>query len=149
MADTTAREYSWSLNGERYEGQEASRELAIDDAINSADDIDVGETLYIGVNCAWAPTIDAQEVLDALGDQAQGDIGDGSEGWPDASSDAVAALSDRLTAVLDAWMTEFKQKPHFWSVHEVEKILITPELLTEYGYVPFVDSASSDGETNG
>jgi len=116
----TSAEYYWTTNEEHYgQGPFDSRENAVADAKAE------------GVGRFWTarkhtPTgvdfpIDAQTVLEQIGEQAYEMAGEAAEDWPGYHDDEdEKKLEHDLNAVLRRWIDEH-DPPSFWLARDVEE----------------------------
>ena len=109
----------WSTNEERWGcGPFESREDAIKNALD-----DHVDKFYTGKQVALSGKdfpIDADDILEQVGERAYELGGEASEGWPAAGEADRDELSKKLTEVLTAWIDEH-DAPSFWIVGEVEE----------------------------
>jgi hypothetical protein len=127
------KSYCWSTDGERYQGDENSREDALAEAVaetihdeygpEDADErgnvewpfytavavpVSAGETLG-----RWA----AENMLEGMQDGACDHAGEAAEDWTrHISKQAKDALQAKLVAVVDQWATEYGAQPVFYGV---------------------------------
>jgi hypothetical protein len=119
--------WCYSFNEENFEGDFRTKAEAIAEAeyyVYEADDdrdfIYVGQTkeVIVSINTNW--------LLDQLGEQAYEQAGEYAEDYLyDVSREHESILEERLNDVLYAWMEEFNYKPNFWTVENVQKVLVT------------------------
>lgn len=126
-------EIVWATDGEAFTS--SSKEEAIDNLyFDNPSDL-LGETLYYGN--ATKPNVsilvDADDVIEMLGERAYDNYGEWAETFPDLSKNDIKdkAAIDALDAYLKAWITE-NCPVNFWTVENVQKYTITQEDVDEY-----------------
>lgn len=115
-------EYCYSWDDELFDsGKFSSIEDALADAAENADDGDDGwrTEVYIAEaiafeNSAFYP--DASLILEHMGEQAWGEIGESADEYPDVSKEAREDLDVQLKAMLDAWCEKHEVSPQFYRV---------------------------------
>lgn len=109
----------WSVDDEFFKYE------SLGDLIDS-NDIEVGHTVYRGRPAPVEPKdlIDADDIIEMLGERAQDTVGEAAEDYPDVSDEAAAELDD----ILKAWVTKHCQ-PRFYRVTDVQPYVITEEDL--------------------
>ena len=120
--------YSWSFNGDAelwYEGADtieectAQAKVAIENGIEPPTD-----TVYIGKNTPFNPTVDAESVLETIEEQAYEFCDEAAEDWesfdPHKDSEIVSELSDALTSVVNTWLKKHDREPYFYKVDGVK-----------------------------
>ena len=140
--------YSYSSNGEEFQGMCDS----IMDAISEAcDDDDMAEVIYVGE--AKAKTIgsylwqsDIEKLLENIADQAHEECGEVVGDWlcgppspayvkgestadrdvrmkayRETSAEFYRPLVDGVAEALEKWATKYKQQPGFWHVRNVKE----------------------------
>lgn len=80
---------------------------------------------YVGQKERFAPSVDADSILEYIAENAYDEAGEVSEGFlDDVSRKEINSLEERLNKVLMEWMEETNNLPAFWLVHNVEKVII-------------------------
>lgn len=117
-----AKKWCWSVDEERFHGDCASREEAIDDALDNYDD---AEHVFLGTfggTTKLSVLVDVDRLMERAEEIAFDNVGDVTENWeptvtPEARMD--------FAALIDAWAERHGLAPNFWSVdHEPDA---TPE----------------------
>lgn len=108
----------WSANDEDFSC------LGLDELLNENDELKPGDTVYRGEAVRPDPTsyVDANDVIEMLGERAYDDAGDHADGWPCVSKDAEGELNHLLAG----WMQKHCPPPSFYRVKNS-----TPYVLTE------------------
>lgn len=85
-----------------------------------------GDAVWVGVREEVHPEvyIDADHVLETVGDGVYEAAGEVSEGWPDVSGEDIEKLQEKLAAAFKAWMEETKNAPEFYVVGDVTRHVI-------------------------
>ncbi|OHS09335.1 hypothetical protein HMPREF3289_01320 [Pseudomonas sp. HMSC75E02] len=98
----------WSANDEDF----TCFELA--ELLNDNDELKPGDVVFRGEAITPDPSsyIDADDVIELIGERAYDDAGDHADGWPDVSKEAEAEL-DQL---LKEWMRKHCSHPPFYRV---------------------------------
>ncbi|HGM3774727.1 TPA: hypothetical protein ACKOHV_003039 [Clostridioides difficile] len=116
--------YSW--DGEYFASDEyESKEEAI---LGAKEEIKrLGETerlVYVGkkeeVNI---PDIDAEDALERVQDRIDDEFGGFEEVWfENIRVEDIAILEDKISEVFKKWIDEFRYKPYWFSVRDIEEI---------------------------
>lgn len=110
-------EYCYSWDNKRFDsGTFGSIEEALADAAatdEQRENVYVGEAVLFK-NSAFYP--DAGWVLEHMGEQAWGEVGEYSEDYPDVSKEARDELNELLSAMLDTWCEKHGVSPQFYRV---------------------------------
>jgi hypothetical protein len=128
--------YCWSMDGERYHGDCASRADAVADAVDEASwggDYEPGEetTVWtaviveqsIGDYAAEVADLVVEHILDRIHEEA----GELAELVAEPTYSAVDSLQRKLVAALEQWATETGNQPPFHSVaQERETLALIP-----------------------
>ena len=110
--------YSWNFDGTAEEWRNEPYDT-IEDCISAAIEdnrsiIDKYDTVYIGENVPFEPSVDAEQILDQITEDAYQFVGEIVEGW-DAydckKRDQLQELSDELTKIVSAWMEKHGYYP--------------------------------------
>lgn len=82
------------------------------------------KSVFIGTTQGFAATIDADDVIERLQDQAYDECGESSDGWLDGVPATMKdELGRALTLVLQGWAVSTENVPHFGNfecVHEYD-----------------------------
>lgn len=108
-------EYYWSFRDdtELWDNGCDSIEVCIEEARASCYGEDY-EFVVIGELKKYQPTIDADDILDSLTENAYDECGESSDGWLDSySKEEKACLETALNNVLEEWLTNTNNKPTF------------------------------------
>ena len=82
-----------------------------------------GQKIYIGEVIPYTFTVDADDVLERLGDQAFYEVGEAAYEWPSYKRDeSLAKLSDDLTASVTNWLKKHNDLPYFYKVGNIMAI---------------------------
>lgn len=118
--------YSWSFDGdaELWSNSADSVEDCIFQA-NTENGYDgyEHETVYIGENAPFVPTVDAESVLDQMQEDAgefAGEIGNEWYAYSYEKMDEIAELNDALTKVVHDWMRKYGYYPYFFRVDNIK-----------------------------
>ncbi|MBR8135109.1 hypothetical protein KDX02_06810 [Burkholderia cenocepacia] len=108
----------WSRDGETYS------EDSLDDLLDLHTDLTVGDAVHFGEKRSIKPheLIDADDVIDQIGDRAYDVAGEYADGYPlDTVADEARA---ELNALLASWI-EKHAKPTFYLVEKSREHIIT------------------------
>lgn len=83
-----------------------------------------GETVFIGRCVDFEVSVDADDVIERLQEQAYEECGEASDVWIDWKNDNVKQLSERLTDCVNEWLKETKQEPTFYYIDNIKAIEI-------------------------
>lgn len=79
-----------------------------------------GQKIYIGVVIPYTFSVDADDVLERLGEQAFYEIGDIAYEWPSYECDeSLSELSDALTTCVTDWLKKRNDLPSFYRVDHI------------------------------
>lgn len=79
-----------------------------------------GQKIYIGVVIPYTFSVDADDVLERLGEQAFYEIGDVAYEWPSYECDeSLSELSDALTTCVTDWLKKRNDLPSFYRVDHI------------------------------
>lgn len=93
------------------------------DAMLDAYDNGVRDNVYVGQVKCFIPSVDAEDILEALRCQAGDECGESSDGYLDSvSKESEADLTERLQKVFDEWVVEHDQQPNFYSIDNVKLV---------------------------
>ena len=120
--------YAYSFNGEEYEGPFDS----YDEALQAAKDANLDEyhddryeVAYIG-ECVWyKPHVDADNVIEAVQDEAYDQAGDFAIDYlDDVTKEHRDKLESLLTGIFNIWAEDYGYKPSFFTVENVKEVRI-------------------------
>src|ERR1039458_7673490 len=82
--------------------------------------LEPGQPYYVGIRKDVHPErmINADRLLEDIGDRLFDNVGELCEDWPDATTKQVADLEARLQAVLKQWMIDTACVPTFYQVEK-------------------------------
>jgi hypothetical protein len=80
----------------------------------------VQASVEIGRLDVYAPYLFGDQIVDLLRQQADDDVGEVVEDWPDASVDDVARLGKDIERVIHAWLVRTGNLPTFGTVSDVQ-----------------------------
>jgi hypothetical protein len=80
----------------------------------------VQAAIEIGRLDVYAPYLSGDQIVDLLRQQADDDVGEPAEDWPDASVEDVAKLGKEIDYVIFAWLVRTGNQPTFGTVSDVE-----------------------------
>lgn len=121
MSET--RGFCYSRDGERYEGECATREEALEEAIAELD-LTEGETVWIGMAVTYEPAVTrwaAASLVERIGEEAYETVGELCEGWPSLTDVDEESLASALTDTLREWIKEHGKQPTFYAVVNSEE----------------------------
>jgi hypothetical protein len=113
---------AWSVDEERFDY------LGLDELIDNHDELEVGHVVYFGdaVHPDSGDLIDADDVIETMGERAYDINGEYSYDYPSVTKDA----KDELNKLLTDWITKHCP-PTFYTVENVKEYTITEEDLGE------------------
>ena len=120
--------YAYSFNGEEYEGPFDS----YDEALQAAKDANLDEyhddryeVVYIG-ECIWyKPHVSADNVIEAIQDDAYDQAGDFAINYlDDVTKEHRNKLESLLTGIFNIWAKDYGYKPSFFTVENVKEVKI-------------------------
>lgn len=108
-------------NEEQFYGSYATVEAAIADAHEQMPDLEGGETIYVGTIAPFVPSIDADDVVDRLREQAYEHAGEEpTEDWlAHVPPEQKADLERRLLEALQGWLKDHHLEPTFYGVENI------------------------------
>lgn len=118
--------YSWSFDGDAALWRNSAD--SIKDCISEAEtengyDGYENETVYIGANVPFIPTVDAESILDQIQEDAgefAGEIGCEWDAYSYKKMDEITELNDALTKVVHDWMRKYGYYPNFYQVNNIK-----------------------------
>lgn len=127
--------YSWNFNEDAERWYESADSIAecIADARAAVESGEYGQTdtVYIGVNVPFIPSVDAESVLEAVEQQAYEFDDDAGEDWNAFDSrkmrEELEELSDTLSAVVIAWLKKYGREPNYYRVEGAKPYALYPE----------------------
>jgi hypothetical protein len=82
-----------------------------------------GQVIYVGEVIPYTFTVDADDVLERLGEQAFYEVGEAAYEWPSYKRDeSLAKLSDDLTACVTNWLKKRNDLPSFYNIGNIRAI---------------------------
>lgn len=82
-----------------------------------------GQIIYIGEVIPYKFVVDADDVLERLGEQAFNEIGEVAYDWPFYKHDeSLAELSDALTKCVTDWLKKRNDLPSFYRVDHITTV---------------------------
>lgn len=122
----TEKKECWSSDEETFNAD--SLEELIEMGTGMPGDFEVGDMVYAGdaVTPDPADYIDADGILEQMGERANDDCGEAADDYPDITPEAKQELED----VLKAWARKHCT-PRFWKVKNVREYILTAEDFTE------------------
>jgi hypothetical protein len=115
-------EWSYSFNGENFEGRFATKEDAISEAKGNIGEDD-GSTIFIGQIEEVSLGVPIEWLLDQLGEQAYEQAGEYAQDYMVyVKKEHQSELEKQLNDVLESWIKKHNYTPNFWSVVSVEEI---------------------------
>lgn len=115
--------YSWNFDGNAeawYNDSHDTIEECIEEARKDDDSYD---TVYVGENIPFVPTVDAELLLDRISEEAYefaGDVAENWRGYDYKKREELDELSEELSEVVHAWMKKYGYYPAFWQVIDVK-----------------------------
>lgn len=79
---------------------------------------------YVGQKERFAPSVDADSILDYIAENAYDEVGETAEGYLNVSTKELNSLEERLNKAFQEWADETNNHPAFWKVVNVEKVII-------------------------
>lgn len=115
----SGKEYSWSVDGERFYGEFDIPEEAILDAREQNKNVDF---IFVGENVPFNPQIDGDDIIERIRQNAYDEVGDIAEIYlSEVSEKKISKLSDMLTDTFNIWAEETGNKVNIWSVENVKE----------------------------
>lgn len=119
--------YSWDFNknaeiwyNETYDTVDDCIADAVETAKEDGEDYD---TVYVGENIPYIPSIDAESILDALQEQAYdfaGEIGGDWCAYNHKQTEELEELSELLSTVVCDWMKKYGYYPTFYAIEKIK-----------------------------
>lgn len=127
----TVKDMAWSISDEDWFGDCRSLEELID--YHGIDAFEVGQIVYCGdiAPCRDTGWIDADDLIEMIGERAYDEAGEAAEDFPNVSKEAKQELAD----FLDRWQRT-NCKPTFYSVEKVRTHAITEADLAAKATTP-------------
>lgn len=121
--------YSWSVDGEFYEGAHTTRAEAVREAIREhelfeGDAVCVGEACKVSARSLVREWVNGYDILDQIQDFASGNYAHADD-WPNVPRENREAMDD---AVADA-IAPFLDEPRFWPVTNIMTVKVTADDL--------------------
>lgn len=108
----------WSADEECFNAE------TLGDLLDGNDELEAGHTVWVGdaLPPDAASYIDADSVIEQMGERAMDDCGECAEDYPDVTAEARRELDDALKAWARKHCT-----PRFWQVRNVREYVLTAE----------------------
>jgi hypothetical protein len=112
----------YSTNGENY--------YLYDDGDFLCSGVEVGDTIYEATVVSYVSTdfIDAESIVEEIGDSAFGEAGEYAEGWPNLSKSDMVELQKIIGNFIDSKC----KPPKFWTVENVRDRILTEDDFSDY-----------------
>lgn len=82
-----------------------------------------GQIIYVGEAIPYTFTVDAENMLERLGEQAFYEVGEAVGDWPYSEpSEDLDKLAEKLTECVTEWLREHNDLPSFYKVGNVIEI---------------------------
>lgn len=92
-----------------------------DEIIEEGDEV---FTIYYGQVLEFVPSVDAENVLDNISENAYSEVGEYAERYLyDVPKEQIEDLEEKLNEVLHNWMKKYKHEPHFYTIGKERCIL--------------------------
>lgn len=113
-------EYSFSDNGENFDGRFPTKDEAIEEAIETYQD---AEIIYIGrvkdPVLTWRST--EEEIIESIGVNLYNDCGEASE-YFEVTDEQELVLAKMIDETVKAWIEKEKIKANCWEVVDIEEV---------------------------
>lgn len=86
--------------------------------------------VYIGENILYTPSVDAEDILDKIAEDAWDFAGEAAEGWDAYNSkkqDELDELSEQITKNVKQWLKKYKYEPNFCAIQNIRKYSLIEE----------------------
>lgn len=95
---------------------------SIDTVVDEARQCYPDRTVYVGTQRTVDPGayIDGDDITNWLSERAYDNIGEAAEGWPEATREQEAELTELLQAVIRLWLKATGNEPQFYAVDDVQ-----------------------------
>jgi vacuolar-type H+-ATPase subunit E/Vma4 len=115
--------YSWSIDEEHYHGEFATREEALEEALDGIEPRTVWTGRNVPADTASSYLGDvARSILDSAIDNAVDEVGEAAESWlSHITREQEADLNRLIAEAFDAWATAHGLQPTFWSVTDLQE----------------------------
>ena len=119
--------WCYSFNEENYEGDFDTKEQAIAEAMYYyKDDEKDQDFIWVGQTKSLSLGVNVDSVLENLSEEAYDLAGEYAEDYlSNVKLNHQKVLEERLNFVLESWMKEFKYEPNFFTVVNVEKVIVS------------------------
>lgn len=116
--------YSWDdecFRSDEYESKEEAVEAAKEELKRLGE---IKRWAYIGKKEeADIPDIDAKDALECIQDRIDDEYGEYGEDWfENIRAEDILILESRISEVFKKWIDDFKYKPHWFAVRDIEEI---------------------------
>ncbi|HBF8123530.1 TPA: hypothetical protein KOY70_003285 [Clostridioides difficile] len=116
--------YSWDdecFRSDEYESKEGAVEAAKEELKRFGE---VKRWVYIGKKEeADIPDIDAKDILECIQDRIDDEYGEYGEDWfENIRAEDILILESRISEVFKKWIDDFKYKPYWFAVRDIEEI---------------------------
>ena len=118
------KRYYWSFDEskEMWSDFEDSIERCIGEAKATVEEVTVGQDyVYIASSDDFYPSVDGENSIDEILNQANSECGEVSEGWLCGCEKLYDELSDILSNALNEWLEKIGEKPTFGNLNEIIK----------------------------
>lgn len=129
--------YSWNFNKyEEHWGNDSNN--TVEECIVEAKEVEKEygkehDTVYIGENMPFIPSVDAESVLDDIMEQAgefAGEVGEDWDAYDYHKQNELDELSESLTAVVNEWLKKHDRVPYFWAIERIKPYSMNGEVKT-------------------
>lgn len=116
--------YSWDdecFRSDEYESKEGAVEAAKEELRKFGE---FKRWVYIGKKEeADIPNIDAKDILECIQDRIDDEYGEYGEDWfENIRAEDILILESRISEVFKKWIDDFKYKPYWFAVRDIEEI---------------------------
>ncbi|HBG3257197.1 TPA: hypothetical protein KP562_001382 [Clostridioides difficile] len=116
--------YSWDdecFRSDEYESKEGAVEAAKEELRKFGE---FKRWVYIGKKEeADIPDIDAKDILECIQDRIDDEYGEYGEDWfENIRAEDILILESRISEVFKKWIDDFKYKPYWFAVRDIEEI---------------------------
>ena len=82
----------------------------------------IDPTFYVGKRMDWWPSVDEDDMLDCVIEQADDYAGEFAEGWLDVPKEQRELLRGMLQKTFDEWIKETRNEPTFFMIEQSAEI---------------------------
>ena len=124
--------YSWSFDGDAerwYESADSIAECITEARAAESAEEEPRDTVYIGKNVPFIPSVDAESVLESVEEDAYEfcELGEDWSACDRKMKNELEELSETLSSAVKVWLKKYGREPSFYVVEGIKPYALYPE----------------------